>query len=67
METSTGTSMATPHVCGSIGLMYAAADSTMIYLSKTQPDSVASLMKQIMMESVDTLAGFKQYPRKRKT
>lgn len=55
--TSTGTSMATPHVCGSIGLMYAAADSTMIYLSKTQPDSVARLMKQIMMESVDTLAG----------
>jgi hypothetical protein len=54
---STGTSMATPHVCGSVGLMYAAADSTMIYLSKTQPDSVARLMKQIMMESVDTLAG----------
>lgn len=53
---STGTSMATPHVCGSIGLMYAAADSTMILLSKTQPDSVARLMKQIMMESVDTLA-----------
>ncbi|HLT23589.1 MAG TPA: S8/S53 family peptidase [Ignavibacteria bacterium] len=54
--TSTGTSMATPHVAGSIGLMYAAADSSMIYLSMTQPDSVARLMKQLMMESVDTLA-----------
>ncbi|MCB0722340.1 MAG: S8 family peptidase [Ignavibacteriae bacterium] len=54
--TSTGTSMATPHVCGAVGLMYAAADPSLIALSKTDPDSVAALMKMMMMENVDSLA-----------
>ena len=52
---STGTSMATPHVAGSVGLMYAAAHPSFISLSKSNPDSAALLFKQIMMESVDTL------------
>ena len=53
----TGTSMATPHVAGAVGLMYAAAGSNFITLARTKPDSVALLFKQFMMSSVDTLPG----------
>ncbi len=53
----TGTSMATPHVAGAVGLMYAAAGSNFIQLAKTKPDSVAKLFKQFMLSSVDTLPG----------
>ena len=55
--TSTGTSMATPHVAGSVGLMYAAAHPSLIALAKTNPDSIALLFKQIMLANVDTLTG----------
>ena len=51
----TGTSMATPHVCGSVGLMYAGANTSFITLSKTNPSLAASMFKNIMLQSVDTL------------
>ncbi|MBE2257180.1 MAG: S8 family serine peptidase [Ignavibacteria bacterium] len=54
--TSTGTSMATPHVTGAIGLMYAAAGPSFIALAKNDPDSCARLFKHYIMTSVDTLA-----------
>jgi len=54
--TSTGTSMATPHVTGAIGLMYAAAGPSFIALAKNDPDSCARLFKHYLMTSVDTLA-----------
>ncbi|CAN5642042.1 hypothetical protein BH10BAC5_BH10BAC5_28910 [soil metagenome] len=54
---NTGTSMATPHVAGAVGLMYAAAGSNYINLARTKPDSVAKLFKKYMLSSVDTLPG----------
>lgn len=53
--TSTGTSMATPHVAGAVGLMYAAANPSLILLSKTRPDSAASIIKQVILNTVDTI------------
>jgi hypothetical protein len=53
--TSTGTSMATPHVAGAVGLMYAAANPHIIALSKTNPDSAALLIKKLMLSSVDSI------------
>ena len=54
---STGTSMATPHVAGAIGLMFNAAGANLIQLGRTQPDSLAKYMKFVMLSTVDTLAG----------
>lgn len=53
--TSTGTSMATPHVAGTVGLMYAAANPTLIALAKQHPDSAASMFKRMILQNVDTL------------
>ncbi|HEX2786798.1 MAG TPA: S8 family serine peptidase [Ignavibacteria bacterium] len=53
---NTGTSMATPHVAGTVGLMYAAAGAPFITLAKNDPDSCARLFKKFIMEGVDTLA-----------
>lgn len=58
--TLTGTSMATPHVAGAIGLMYAAACSGMITDCRNAPDSIALLMRAYLLDSSDpnaTLAG----------
>jgi len=52
----TGTSMASPHVAGTVGLMFAAANSNYIQLGRTQPDSLAKLFKHYMLISVDSLA-----------
>jgi len=54
---NTGTSMATPHVAGAIGLMFNAAGANLIQLGRTQPDSLAKYMKFVMLSTVDTLPG----------
>lgn len=57
--TLTGTSMATPHVAGAIGLMYAAVCSTFIENYKLYPDSFALVMKDILLTNVDTITSLK--------
>ena len=50
-----GTSAASPHVAGAIALMWSAACPQMLEDYKNHPDSMALLMKQYLLESVDTL------------
>lgn len=51
----TGTSMATPHVSGSIGLIYAAANEAFIQRYYNQPAVAALSVKQAILASVDPL------------
>ena len=51
----TGTSMATPHVAGTIGLMYAAACPELIAASKATPGAVATQMKQYLLDGTDPI------------
>lgn len=51
-----GTSMATPHVAGTVALMYAAACPELINYYKGHPDVIALQMKDYMLDSVDVLA-----------
>ncbi|MFH1373091.1 MAG: S8 family serine peptidase, partial [bacterium] len=56
----TGTSMATPHVCGAVALMYGAACPSLLQMGRTYPDSLALMVKQAIMDGVDantSLAG----------
>ena len=48
-----GTSGATPHVCGTIALMYSAPCPTFITYAKTFPDSAALLIKQYIFDGGD--------------
>lgn len=50
-----GTSAASPHVAGAIALMWSAACQKMLDDYKLYPDSLALLMKQYLLTSVDTL------------
>lgn len=50
-----GTSAASPHVAGAIALMWSAACPRMLEDYRNHPDSMALLMKQYLLESVDTL------------
>jgi serine protease len=52
-----GTSAASPHVAGAIGLLYAAACDKILDKEKNYPDSVVILMKSFLMQGVDKIAG----------
>lgn len=52
----TGTSMATPHVAGAVALMYAAACNQLIADCKNYPDSIAIVMRDYMLGSVDQIS-----------
>ncbi|MBL7544703.1 MAG: S8 family serine peptidase [Bdellovibrionaceae bacterium] len=55
----TGTSMATPHVAGSIALIHAAANEAFIQKYYTQPAKAALLLKQALLATVDPLPSLK--------
>jgi hypothetical protein len=50
-----GTSMATPHVAGTIALMWAAACPELLDLYKQKPAEVAKQMKKLLLDNVDKL------------
>ncbi len=51
----TGTSMATPHVAGSVALILAAADSTFMADYKANPAEKILMIKNYILQGVDTL------------
>jgi hypothetical protein len=53
--TLTGTSMATPHVAGTIALMFAAACDSFIQAYKSNPEAVALDVKNAIMNGVDLI------------
>jgi hypothetical protein len=53
--TLTGTSMATPHVSGAVALMHAAASADFHQDYVTYPDSLALVLKQLLLANVDLI------------
>lgn len=54
----TGTSMATPHVAGSIALMYAAACDVLIQDYKNSPATLALTMRDYLFNGAEQIAAF---------
>lgn len=52
-----GTSAASPHVAGTIGLLYAAACDKVFKMEEKNPDSAVLLMKEFILNGVDKKAG----------
>ncbi len=52
----TGTSAATPHVAGSIALLYSIADTAFCNAAKRNPSQTALFVKDLMLENVDRTA-----------
>ena len=50
-----GTSMAAPHVTGTLGLMYAAACPNLMARYKNDPAGTALLMKSLLLDNVDPI------------
>ena len=53
--TKTGTSMATPHVAGAVGLLLSAADTSFMNAYHADPGSMALKLKQYILDGVDPL------------
>ncbi|KAA3605254.1 MAG: hypothetical protein DWQ06_03675, partial [Calditrichaeota bacterium] len=51
----TGTSMATPHVCGAIAFLYAGASATAIAEYKANPNQVALDFRQMLFDGTDPI------------
>jgi len=51
--------MATPHVCGAIGFMHAAASMDFHNDYITYPDSMALVLKQLLLANVDTVVSMR--------
>ena len=54
----TGTSMSTPHVAGTIALMYAAACDVLINDYKADPSGIALLMRDNLLNGADQIPSF---------
>jgi hypothetical protein len=52
---SSGTSMASPHVAGAIGLMYAVAPAGLLSLYEEDPGELALLMIDLLLQGVDVI------------
>ncbi len=52
-----GTSGATPHVCGTIALMYSVPCPRLAFMARIDPAGTALLMKSFILQGVDTLPG----------
>lgn len=50
-----GTSLATPHVAGTIGLLYTAADESYTEYGLEHPDSLALTFKELLLKGTDKL------------